>query len=483
MKTPLRCLMLVFAAALYTCAMAGIAEEPALLTAGRALYLGAATLQNGAFVQGVRIGSGACVQCHGTRGQERVEAGITVPSIQWDALTQATRAGAGYRQASQLLNALRQGSGRDGRALRAPMPQFDLTPHEQQALLAYLQVLGTDAQPVPGVTPERVVVATVLPTDPGTATQVRNALMARVQQVNAQGGVFGRRLEVRFLGGDGNVATSWNEAREMLASGEIFAFVASNMPDPPPDLLVAIRQHDVPLVATLGMPMQDSTDRRLTYMAPSLMQQLRDVEGELRRRCVLPSGSTLPTLWLYPLRSALAAHLKTLGDEGVRAVSVVDTADLLDKLEALPAQRVLLLLAPEQVRRAREQLARRPISSPAVCLGTLAALSGVAAPSAPYSSPEVLGTPISADALLSSEVRAQGLWPVLADAAMQVFIEALARSGRQLDASALLTALESLHRQPLAPGLEVSFTPQRHHGLDSNFIWREGDHVSSTIQR
>ena len=229
--------------------------------------------------------------------------------------------------------------------------------------------------------------------------------------------------------------------------------------------------------------MQDSTDRRLTYMAPSLMQQLRDVEGELRRRCVLPSGSTLPTLWLYPLRSALAAHLKTLGDEGVRAVSVVDTADLLDKLEALPAQRVLLLLAPEQVRRAREQLARRPISSPAVCLGTLAALSGVAAPSAPYSSPEVLGTPISADALLSSEVRAQGLWPVLADAAMQVFIEALARAGRQLDASALLTALESLHRQPLATGLEVSFTPQRHHGLDSNFIWREGDHVSSTIQR
>ena len=229
--------------------------------------------------------------------------------------------------------------------------------------------------------------------------------------------------------------------------------------------------------------MQDSTDRRLTYMAPSLMQQLRDVEGELRRRCVLPSGSTLPTLWLYPLRSALAAPLMTQGDKEVQAVPVADTADLLGKLETLPAQRVLLLLAPEQVRRAREQLARRPISSPAVCLGTLAALSGVAAPSAPYSSPEVLGTPISADALLSSEVRAQGLWPVLADAAMQVFIEALARAGRQLDASALLTALESLHRQPLAPGLEVSFTPQRHHGLDSNFIWREGDHVSSTIQR
>ena len=489
MKTPLRCLILMFAAALHTCAMAGVAEEPALLAAGRALYLGAATLQNGAFVQGVRIGSGACVQCHGTRGQERVEAGITVPSIQWNALTQASRAGAGYQQASQLLNALRQGSGRDGRALRAPMPQFDLTAHEQQALLAYLQVLGTDAQPVAGVTPERVVVATVLPADPGPASQVRNALVARVQRVNAQGGVFGRSLEVRFIGGDGSNginggrATMQSEAREILSSGEVFAFVASNMPDPPPDLLAAMRQHDVPLVATLGMPMQDSTDRRLTYMVPSLMQQLRDLEGELRRRCVLPPGPIRPTLWLYPMNSALTAPLMAQGDKEVQAVPVTDTANLLDKLKALPMQRVLLLLAPEQARRAREQLARRSPSSPVVCVGTLAALSGVVAPSTLYSIPEVLGTPVSADALLSSEVKAQGLWPVLADAAMQVFIEALARAGRQLDTSALLTALESMHRYPVATGMEVSFTSQRHHGLDSNFIWREANHVSSTIEQ
>ncbi len=483
MKTPLRCLMLMFAAALHTCAMAGVAEEPALLAAGRALYLGAATLQNGAVVQGVHIGSGACVQCHGTRGQERVEAGITVPSIQWNALTQASRAGAGYRQASQLLNALRQGSGRDGRALRAPMPTFDLTAHEQQALLAYLRVLGTDAQPVAGVTPERVVVATVLPADPATASKVRNALVARVQRVNAQGGVFGRTLEVRFFGGKGDAATPWNEAREMLSSGEVFAFVASNLPDPPPDMLAAMRQHEVPLVATLGMPMQESTDRRLTYMVPSLMQQLRDVDGELRRRCVPPSGSSLPTLWLYPLRSALAAPLVVRDDPGVQAVPVTDAADLLHKLATLPAQRVLLLIGPEQARQAREQLARRTPSSPVVCVGTLAALSAVAAPSTLYSIPEVLGTPVSADALLSGDVRAQGLWPVLADAAMQVFIEALARSGRQLDASALLTALESMHRHPVATGMEVSFTPQRHHGLASSFIWKEANHVSTTIEQ
>jgi mono/diheme cytochrome c family protein len=469
--------------------------DAALLREGRRLYHGQSAWTVAPRLAGVALpntatAATACSACHGPRGEGRSEAGTVVPAIQWQALQQPSARLAGYQGAGAVVHAIVAGVGREGQALQAPMPRFALSPREQQALLAYLRVLGTEAETVPGVNPGEVRVASVLPLSGPQAAigqRIRDGLAAHFAATNARGGIFGRRIALQVVDGGPDAASAARATQALLAAADDapFALVGSLLADPDEALRNALAAHDLALVATLGLPLADSPLPQLTYLLPSLAGQLRQLAGELARQC----GAGQPTLVLHPPGSAwaraLQAPLPPPGDAVKdshaaapwRAVPVGHAGELDAALAAAEAPAVVAALDESLLARLRSAPGRR-------CLGTLAAVSGQATtadmPATPTAWAEVVALPMPAAAPAAATAGAAvpgRLWTVLADAAAGVLEEALARSGRGLDRARFLQALQSLHRFEPAPGLALTFTPGRRHGFDLTYLWTENHHA------
>ena len=368
-----------------------LAEDSAdLLAEGRAIYRGSTPLGQPPTLHGVALqgSSASCASCHGARGAARTEAGVAVPAIQWQRLAQATPARAAYTDMAQVLHAVAQGRTSDGRALNAPMPRFALTAKEQQALAAYLQVLGTEADPVTGVNGQRIFVGTVLPqTGPQAAagTPIRAALERRIAAINAAGGIFGRQLELVVVDAGPDAASATRAAIELVGSSRVFALVASWGVLPTDALRQALARHDTAMVATLGMPLNPPRDPLLSWLLPSLHQQALELAAELQRVC--PSGSdatatrvlylpdgTLGELGERGAKARLNTPEKTVAPADLQWQAVTDAPGLRTALRQQPGTRTIVLLPAALAEIARAELAAQ--GQAGGCLGTLAAVSG-----------------------------------------------------------------------------------------------------------
>jgi len=451
----------------------GALADEAALQQGRALYRGEQAFSQVPRLNGVELAGMACIQCHGSDGTGLREGGVQAPALQWHLLMLGNPDGPGYTDADAVLAAIRQGHGRALRPLKAPMPRFALSADEGRALVAYLQRLGDGDDGPAGVTDERVTVASVLPlSGPQAAVGrlVRGTLEQRFDTLNAQGGLFGRRVELVVVDAGASPASASRAARDLLTSGTtpVFALVGSLLPEPDAALRGLLAQRQVAMVATLGVPQEDSTQAPLSYLLPSLTAQAARLAAELARQCPEPDGTTL---LLHHPGDPLAARLGR--DPALRTLAISDTRQLHEQLSVAGASRVLALLDSRWLREVRTQLLQRPAP---VCLGSLAVVSG--APPQQVTSPLrewvalPMPEPVSPGDGLSAN---QHLWALLADTAAQTLIETLARSGQRLTAENFITALGTLQQFEPSPGVVLNFTPQQHHGFAVG-LWTGGDH-------
>ena len=463
------------------------ATDPAARVAeGRALYRGTTPWRQPPTLHGVALASGAnaCAACHGTRGEARTEAGVAVPAIQWQRLAQGTSTRPAYADPAQVVAALSDGRAGDGRAFNAPMPRFALDAAEQQALAAYLRVLGTEADPVAGVDAQRIVLGSVLPlTGPQAAAgaAIRTALGQRMERINAAGGIFGRRLELVVADAGADSASALAAADGLVRSGRVFALVASLMPAPDAALRKTLAATDTAMVATLGLPVSTARDAQVSWLLPSLAQQVRELATELQRSCAGPTTAAGTTRVLYLRDGAL--NPTTVELPGAQWQPIASADDVRDALVTTPAARTVALLPAALVATARESLSASVDKrhSPA-CLGTLAALSGEPA-TASDGLRELVALPMP-PVLLDDGADARAvLWPMLADSALAVTAEALSRAGRQLDGAKLVAALDTVHRFEPRSGLVLDFSRQRRHGLDVSYLWKEGSHETRSPRR
>ncbi len=449
---------------------------------GRALYRGEIELAQGPQLNTVTIASMSCAQCHGREGAGTLEAGIQVPSVQWRKLMLGNVRGPGYANAANVVAAISEGQGRDGKPLQAPMPNFTLTDDERDALIAYLQVLGTEADLIAGVTPDQVTVASVLPLSgpqAGIGALIRQSLQTRFATLNAQGGLFGRQIKLEVIDGAGSAADASLAARHFIEQDNptVFALVGSLLPTPDSALQTLLHDRQIPMVATLGVPQTDSTDAQITYLLPGLVTQVRHLAAELSKQCPQADSSTL---LLYRAGDPLAEQLLA-DDDQLTPQPVSRTEALGAQLNlAFNASRVIALLDAAQLAEVRRQLNSRSTPS---CLGSLAAITGALPEGTPsLASGKVhewvalpMPSPVPpADGLSANE----HLWTVLADAAAQTFIETLSRSGRQLNPQRFSDALNTLQHYQPGPGLVLNFNRRQRHGFDVG-LWTGGDHVST----
>ena len=405
-------------------------DDAALAARGRALYQGHAAFARGSGVTALRlpVDMAACARCHGATGAGGREGGQPVPPLRAAALRQPREGRPALADDAAVLRAVTQGQGRGGAALAPAMPRYALQPGEAQALLAYLHRVGTEQDRPPGVTDGAIRLGSVVPLG-GPAAATGAALVAGLRagfaEVNARGGVHGRRIDLQVQDARAGV-------RQALAAWQdepVFALVGGlwNEAQEGADALLA--QAHLSHIATLVVREQSprAADWSADLLAPVALQR----DALVRALASCPAGARVAV-----------AH----GDGATASASAGTQVRWL-----APQSDVRAALRQEQAGCIGYTLARAPAVQAALPAGWTQTL--------------VLPMPAAVLEPAPAGERAATPWYRLGLAAARLTTELLSRAGRALYERALLDALDRMPEQELSPGLLVHYGRQRRHGF------------------
>jgi ABC-type branched-subunit amino acid transport system substrate-binding protein len=495
-----RALLVAAAAAAALTAPASAAPLGPKELAGRRLYLegrGAGGREVTAFLGGTALPASAvaCAGCHGADGGGRPEGGILPPPVGWSELA---RPGghvhpAGRRHppfdARSLVRAVTEGIDPAGNALDPAMPRFSLSREEGEDLVAYLRVVERERDP--GVADRTLRVATVLPTR-GRAAPVgdvmRRVLEASLSELNASGGVHGRRVVLSVAGYDSDAGGAVAALAALLAREPSFALLSGFTPGAEEALAALAEQERLPLVApfALATPAPADTGRYAFYAFAGLREQAR----ALARFAARDGGERPRAAVLHPAEraaaeaaEAAAAELRAAGFPAVERRSFEPGA--LGRAAPLPGESAGLVLflggdadLADFLRRAADDgstprvLALAPLAGRAATLAP-AAFQGrvfLAYPAAPGGE-----GPAGAEALRRLRARAgvsgqAAAAQLSAATAAAILVEGLRRAGRRLTREGLVEALEGFHDLDVALAPPLTFSAARRVGAPGAYV-------------
>lgn len=225
-----------------------------------------------------------CVNCHGYEGGGIPEGGLTPSNIAWSALTKryGTIHKSGRRHGAYteetLRRAITQGIDPAGNKLGVGMPSYRMSDDDFDSLIEYLKNIESDRDP--GVTDSVMTLATMLPLDGPWAhigKEVRDVLVARLEEINRDGGVYNRRIDLHILPAAPTPDESVTRLRSFLETEEVFALVSPFIPNAETQLAALADDREIPIIASLGTAPDTMTgpSRYLFYLSASPSVQAR----------------------------------------------------------------------------------------------------------------------------------------------------------------------------------------------------------------
>jgi ABC-type branched-subunit amino acid transport system substrate-binding protein len=223
-----------------------------------------------------------CAGCHGNRGEGRTEGGVTAGNMSWSHLTKpyghTDEGGRKHPAFSEVSFVRTMTSGLDpaGNKLAVAMPVYRLPQEDMANLIAYLKRIETDADP--GVTDTNVVIGTVLPEKAalsGLAQSMGEVLQAYFAEINAHGGIYNRKIELRVMYG-GSKETVGN-VKHLIDDDQVFAIVSGLTAGAEDGVATLTQEKEIPFIgpSTLlpqrGLPV----NRYIFYLLPGLNEQAR----------------------------------------------------------------------------------------------------------------------------------------------------------------------------------------------------------------
>jgi ABC-type branched-subunit amino acid transport system substrate-binding protein len=393
----------------------------------------------------------SCGKCHGADGWGTSEGGIVSPPIDGPHLFRAvetTEPGVFPRPAyddEKVKRLVRRGETPTGRQFSVAMPRFEMEDRDLDDLLAYLRKLGVS--PDPGVRDDAIVVGSTLPLTGRLAPigeDVKAVLDAFFQEVNERGGVYRRRIEVRYADDAAMLERRPGAADpvERLAP-EVFALVGCvRFSGRASDALLA--RDLVPLVGPIGQtPVTGEEESRVVFFVyPGVDTQARAVVQHLAMPFAgKPEG----------LRFALAAPRGEVGDSWVGGA--LDEAMNRDVPE------------PAVIRWTPGAFAADPV---------LAAVKGAAASAIAFS-----GSPPELSRLLVALEKARLKVPVYAPASRAGRAEVEIPKGME---SRLRFTYPALFGETLGPGMDEFFDFLKRHQLQPrNMPHQVAAYVSASL--
>lgn len=441
-----------------------------------------------------------CANCHGDDGLGRAEGAVRPPNITWAELTKPY----GHQHpdgrshpafdAAAVGRAITGGVDPAGNRLDPAMPRYDMADASVRALVAYLQRLSADLDP--GLTENAIRIGMVTP-DTGPRAPASRAVMKTIRayfdDVNATGGIFGRKIEFTVLDGARDTGPTLanvrrlEERRKAFAVVDVFGAGMERDPFPIPD------DGGAPRIGAFNPSSggDATTGGNRFFLLSGLPEQARALVGFAARELGLSAPRVaviLPDGDVYGgLADAIAGEART---HGWPAPSVVrfsgdrTTARHVSDLRQLEIEAVFYF-GPAQDLPAFAAAAAKSGWRPYLFL------SGVHSGRATFDIPPVLSdqlflaypsVPSDRTSLMAIEFegvrRRHGLprqYPAaraMAYAVAKVLVEGLRRSGRALSRARFIAALEGLRDFETGVTPPISFGPNRRIGARGAYVMR-----------
>jgi ABC-type branched-subunit amino acid transport system substrate-binding protein len=208
-------------------------------------------------------GAMACVNCHGRDGKGKAEGGIVPSNITWPALTKpyeirqpSGRKHPPYTDKAVEL-ALTRGYDPAGAKLLNIMPRYAMAREDLSDLLAYLKRLGEERER--GVSETEITIGVVIPGDPklaGIGEAIKSVNTAFFEDLNAQGGIYNRKVTVKFIETGRSPADTVKNLNRSIEEQQIFALVNSFIAGADDGVAELMKQLQVPLIGPLTLQPQ-----------------------------------------------------------------------------------------------------------------------------------------------------------------------------------------------------------------------------------
>ena len=440
-----------------------------------------------------------CAGCHGLRGEGKTEGGVTAGNLTWSNMVKAyghthpSGRKHGAFDEKLFTKALTEGIDPSGNELAKAMPRYKMAPEDIADLIAYLKRIEADRDP--GLTDTSITVGTILPKDGGLAeigAAMKDVLTAYFANINDQGGIFNRRIELETIDAGSDAAATAANTKMHIENDEIFAIVSGLSAGADKELAAVTREAEIPFMGPVTLLTQNSAqnNRNLFYLLPGAGQQARALVNfavgrpELKkpRVAIVHSENELAVAtaaaiedqarkknWSSVTKKAFAnerldaaALVRDLKTEGVDAVFFVGTGGEAAFISAAQAANwtpdVFLLGALT----GRDLVKTVPSSFSDHVF--------VSFPSVPNDvSPAGL-----AELRALEEKYKFGHRHVASQlnafAAAKIFTEALKRAGRDLSREKLINALESLYEYDTGVTPSITFGPNRRVGAMGAYV-------------
>ena len=223
-----------------------------------------------------------CGSCHGYDGRGKPEGGVVPSNITWEALTKpygiTHPSGRHHPPYTERLleRAITMGIDPAGNQLHVTMPRFQMSHQDLAALIAYLKQLGKSLDP--GLTETTIEVGTILPRDrrlSETSRAVRAVLEGYFEEVNQAGGIYNRRIVLRFSDSLDPSEEGIKAVRTFLEKERPFALTSSFMAGADEEITALVQDQEIPLVGafTLDPQLGSPLNRYVFYLLVSGLKE------------------------------------------------------------------------------------------------------------------------------------------------------------------------------------------------------------------
>lgn len=436
-----------------------------------------------------------CAGCHGLEGQGKTEGGVTAGNLTWSNLlkpyghTHPTGRKHGAFDEASFVRALTTGIDPAGNNMLVAMPRYRMSPQDISDLVAYLKRIETDRDP--GLTETTIRVGTLLPATGALAElgqAMRDVLSAYFEEVNAQGGIYNRRIELRVaLTGTDAAATSANLKR-LLADEQIFSLVGGFIAGADSEIDALTRQEEVPLVGPSTLLPQTAfpLNRYTFYLLPGVREQSRalvnfaasQAEWKKARAAVVFPDTGLSTEAAESIEEQAKKNGWATTTSHKYARDKFDAAQVVARLKQDNVNAVFFLGTGGAIKSLLAEATRLNWTPGIFALGSMAGTELMEAVAPAFknriflafpSVPSDIGQAGAAEyrALLEKYKFAQRhpAAQLSALAAAKIFVEGLKLSGREVSREKLVTALEGVYEFDTGLMPRITFGPNRRVGV------------------
>ena len=424
------------------------------------------------------------------------------PPITWNALTTAQHSALTNRERppyneATLARAIAAGRDPNGAKLHPGMPQYKMSAAQMADLIAYLKKLGTAADVEPGLGDDYIKVGAALPLSGQLAKageDIKLALEAYFKEINSQGGVYNRKVELVVEDSKGDAAGTLEATRRLIERQGVFAMVGSFEPQESNAANEFLEQNQVPLIGpvTLSPRMPAVPNRYVFYFLPSFGDQTRALvdfiasktaQAEKRpvvRLGVVHTDSAFDLDALAGLKAqAKLNSMEIAAEQLVRGASPSCEAAVRAMSQKKPDY-IFFFGRSEDFTAFAQEMDRQNVESGLVSSTLMVgrgafAIPAVVAKRTFLAYPASLPNPADFNEFITTmqkagvEVRSPAFQSV-AFAAAKVFVEATKASSRKLTRAELVKSLEQLRNFNTGVLPPISFGPNRRVGAAGSYV-------------